>query len=460
MTTTAVIIGGDAAGMSAASKIKRELQDAEVIVFEKTQTISYSACGMPYWIGGTIQEEDDLLVMTPETAREKRGIDVRLGHEAIAIDPAAKRVTVTDLTGGVTLEQTYDVLVIATGARAVLPPIPGMNLPGVFTLRAFGDSQSIYRYLAEFDPGHAVVIGGGYIGVEMAEALCDRELDVHIVEMLPQLMPNFDADMVEEATRHVTEQGVTLHMETRSEGVEQRGDRLVVKLSGGEEIVTDLVIVSVGVRPNAEIAGEAGITLGSAGAIAVDDHMRTSATDVYAAGDCVAYHHLVLGEPVWIPLAPSANKGGRVAGDNAAGADSTFPGILGTAVVKVFDYTMSTTGLTERAARESGKFGDAGEDVGAAIITAYDRAHYWPGAAKMKVKLVFQKSTGAILGAQLVGKAGVNKRIDIVAAAIVGGLTVSDLGMMDISYAPPYSPVYDPLQVCANVAEKQVGNGA
>jgi NADPH-dependent 2,4-dienoyl-CoA reductase/sulfur reductase-like enzyme len=459
MATTAVIIGGDAAGMSAASKIKRELKEAKVIVFEKTQTISYSACGMPYWIAGVIEEEDDLLVMTPETAREKRGIDVRLGHEVIAIDPATKHVTVTDLADGTSLDQPYDVLVIATGARAVVPPISGMELPGVFTLRAFSDSQDIYRYMAEFEPEHAVVIGGGYIGVEMAEALCERELDVHLVEMLPQLMPNFDADMVDEATHHVQEQGVTLHLETRSEGVEKRGDRLAVKLGDNTELVTDLVIVSVGVRPNAELAEAAGIELGVAGAIAVDNHMRTSARDVFAAGDCVAHHHVVLQEPAWIPLAPSANKGGRVAGDNAGGADSTFPGILGTAVVKVFDYTLSTTGLTERAAKESGKFGLDGEGVGATIITAYDKAHYWPGAAKMKVKLIFEKSTGRILGAQLAGKAGVNKRIDIVAAAIVGGLTVNDLGMMDISYAPPYSPVYDPLQVCANVAEKQVGKG-
>ena len=215
MATRALIIGGDAAGMSAASKIKRELQDAEVIVFEKTQTISYSACGMPYWIGGSRSGRGSARRDAGSRAHETRHRRA-LQHEAIAIDPENRRVTVVDQATGKTLEEPYDVLVIATGARAILPPIPGMDLPGVFTLRAFADSQSIYRYLAEFDPEDAVVIGGGYIGVEMAEALCDRELDVHIVEMLPQLMPNFDADMVEEMTRHVTEQGVTLHMGAQS----------------------------------------------------------------------------------------------------------------------------------------------------------------------------------------------------------------------------------------------------
>ena len=455
--TTVVVIGGDAAGMSAASKVKREVKDADVIVYEKTETISYSACGMPYWIAGVVESEDQLLVMSPEKAKAKRGLDVHIHHEVTAIDPAAKTIEGINHATGASFTQAYDTLMIATGARAVLPPIPGMDLPGVFTLRAFDDSRRIQRYLAEYDPAHAVIIGGGYIGIEMAEALRERELDVHLVEMLPQLMPNFDDDMVGDITQHVQEQGVTLHLNTRAERVEKEGERLRVTLSDGSSLVTDMVLVSVGVRPNSELAQAAGLAVGKSGAITVDARMRTSDPDIYAAGDCVEYEHIVLGAPVWIPLAPSANKGGRVAGDNMSGGDTTFPGILGTAVVKVFDYTMSVTGLTERSARASGKFGADGEDVGAAITSGTDKAGYWPGAARITVKLVFQKSTGKILGAQLVGKAGVNKRIDIVAAAISGGLTVRDLGMMDLSYAPPFSPTYDPLQVCANVAEKQVG---
>ncbi|MCB9137879.1 MAG: FAD-dependent oxidoreductase [Caldilineaceae bacterium] len=456
MTLTAIIIGGDAAGMSAASKIKREVEDADVIVFEKTQTISYSACGMPYWIAGIIDEEEDLLIVTPEKARSKRGLDVRLGHVVTAVDPDAKTVSVTNLEQDAAFTQPYDVLVIATGARPMLPPIPGMDLPGVFVLRAFADSQRIHRYLAEYDPESAVIIGGGYIGVEMAEALRERDMDVHIVEMLPQIMPNFDEEMVQDASKHLQEQGVELHLGTSAQGVEQRGERLAVKLAGGRELVCEMVIVSVGVQPNSELAAEAGLALTVKNAIKVDDHMRTSAADIWAAGDCVAHRHAVLEEETWIPLAPSANKGGRVAGENASGGDAAMSDILGTAVVKVFDYTLSVTGLTERAARESGKFGPEGEEVGAATITAYDRGHYWPGASKIKVKLVADRRNGKILGGQLSGKAGVNKRIDIIATAIAAGMTVDELAMLDLSYAPPYSAPYDPVQVCANVASKQV----
>ncbi len=275
-------------------------------------------------------------------------------------------------------------MVIATGASAVRPPIPGMDLPGVFTLRALADSQRIHAYMAETDPKTAVVIGGGYIGVEMAEALIDRGLETHMVEMLPQIMPNFDADMVGEVTDHLGEKGVQLHLGVASKGVTEAGGRLVVALGDGKEIVADLVLVSVGVRPNSELAADAGLALGKSRAIRVDDHMRTDDPDIYAAGDCVEHHHIVLDEDVWIPLAPSANKGGRIAGDNICGSETAFPGILGTAVVKVFDYTMSVTGLTEHAAVASGKFGADGEFVGAAVITAYDKAHYWPGAEQIK----------------------------------------------------------------------------
>ena len=454
---TVVIIGGDAAGMSAASKIKRERKEADVIVYERGEHISFSACGMPYWIGGTIESDEDLLVLTPEVARNKRGIDVRMRHEVTAINRADKTVEVRNLDTGEPSTQVYDKLVIATGASAVRPPIPGMDLPGVFTLRALSDSQRMYAYMAETTPQAAVVIGGGYIGVEMAEALIDRGLEVHIVEMLPQIMPNFDADMVDEVTDHLREKGVQLHLGVGSNGVSEVDGRLAVGLGdAGEAIVADLVLVSVGVRPNSQLAADAGLALGRSKAILVDDHMHTTDPDIYAAGDCVEHHHIVLDEDVWIPLAPSANKGGRIAGENISGSDTAFPGILGTAVVKVFDYTMSVTGLTERAAVASGKYGSEGEFVGSAAISAYDKAHYWPGAEKIKAKLVIDKRDGRILGAQLVGKAGVNKRIDIVATAITAGLTVDQLALLDLSYAPPYSPVYDPVQVCAGVVMKQV----
>lgn len=449
-----VIIGGDAAGMSAASKIKREQPDGEVIVFERGPYISYSACGMPYWIAGVVASDRDLIVLTPERARERRGIDVRIGHEVTAIDPAAQTVTVKRQETGETFTQPYAKLLIATGASAQRPPIPGLNLPGVFTLRAIPDAQRIDRYLEETHSQRAVIIGGGYIGLEMAEALHERGLQVTVVEMSPQLMPNFDVEMVEEVTAHLADHKVQIYPNERVEAIAQAASQLTIQLASGTSLPADLVLVSTGVRPNSELAKAAGLKLGKSGAIWVDAQMRTSDPHIYAAGDCVEHYHIVLGENAWIPLATSANKGGRIAGDNMSGEQSSFPGIAGTAVVKVFDYTMAVTGLTEQQARKSDKWGATGAEVSSTVITAREKAGYWPGAEKIKVKLVYQKSDGRILGGQIVGKAGVNKRIDIIATALSARMTVETLGMLDLSYAPPYSPTYDPVQVCANVAAR------
>ncbi|MCB0189302.1 MAG: FAD-dependent oxidoreductase, partial [Caldilineaceae bacterium] len=395
-----------------------------------------------------------LMILTPERAREPRGIDVRIGHEVTEIDPTAQTVTVRRLATGEMLIQPYTKLVIATGASAARPPIPGLALPGVFTLRALADGQRIFHYIAEAQPARAVIIGGGYIGVEVAEALRDRKLAVTLVEMLPQLLPNFDAEMVEEVAAHIAEQGVQVLTEQRVNAITDAGDHLQVVLANGETLPCELVIVATGVRPNRELAAAAGLKLGKTGAIWVDAHMRTSDPNIYAAGDCVEHYHIVLGENAWIPLATSANKGGRIAGDNISGNPATFPGIAGTAVVKVFDYTMSVTGVTEQQAVRSWKWGQAGEGIGTALVNAWEKAGYWPGAEKIAVKLVYAKATGRILGGQIAGKAGVNKRIDIIATALSVGMTVETLGMLDLSYAPPYSPTYDPVQVCANVAAR------
>lgn len=454
MSQPYVIIGGDAAGMSAASKIKREHPNAQAIVFERGPYISYSACGMPYWIAGVIESDRNLIILTPERARERRGIEVRIGHEVTAIDPVAQTVTVKRLETGESFPQPYTKLVIATGASAQRPPIPGLDLPGVFTLRAIPDAQRIFHAIEQTQPQRAVIIGGGYIGLEMAEALHARGLSVTIIEMLPHLMPNFDADMVEEVTAHLAEYGVQVYTGNRVNALKQQGQQLAVQLASGATLPADLVLVSTGIRPNSELAKAAGLTLGKTGAIWVDAQMRTSDPHIYAAGDCVEHYHIVLGENAWIPLATSANKGGRIAGDNISGNHSTFPGIAGTAVVKVFDYTMAVTGVTEGQAIQSGKWGATGEDVGSTIVSAWERAGYWPDAEKIKVKLVYTKSDGRILGGQIVGKAGVNKRIDIIATALSARMTVETVGMLDLSYAPPYSPTYDPVQVCANVAAR------
>jgi NADPH-dependent 2,4-dienoyl-CoA reductase/sulfur reductase-like enzyme len=451
-----VIIGGDAAGMSAASKIKRESPTAEVIVFERSGYISYSACGMPYWIAGIVESDRKLIVLTPEIARKKRGIDVRIHHDVIAIDPAQHLVHGINRESGKPFSQAYSKLCIATGASAVKPPIPGIDLPGVFTLRALTDAQEIYAYMQERPMRTAVVVGGGYVGLEMVEALRERELEVHLVEMQPQIMPNYDAEMVASIAAHLSEQGVRVHTRTQLTAITKRGEGLSVQTDLAGEIVANLVIVSVGMRPNSELAGAAGLRLGESGAIQVDQQLLTSDSDIFAAGDCVEHYHLVLERNVWIPLAPSANKGGRVAGENMLGGNVILPGILGTAIVKVFDYAMAITGLTEFEARASGIFGTDGEFVGSAVIETNDKSSYWPGVETLMVKLIFDKRGGRIVGSQLVGKDGVNKRIDIVATAITAKMTLSDVTLLDLSYAPPYSTTHDPLQICASVAQRQL----
>jgi NADPH-dependent 2,4-dienoyl-CoA reductase/sulfur reductase-like enzyme len=451
-----VVIGGDAAGMSAASKIKREEPEAEVIVFERSPHISYSACGMPYWIGGVLESERQLVVLTPQIARKKRGIDVRIHHEVIAIDSSARLVHVTNHESGETFEQPYAKLLIATGARPLYPPIPGLDTPGVFTLRAFADSHRIHEFMEQSQPRRATIIGGGYIGLEMAEAFRDRGLEVTIVEMQPQIMPMFDEDMVGAVTEHLLEKGVKLHLNTEVKAIRKSEEGILVETTSKDALVADIVLLSVGVRPNSELASAAGLKLGPANAIHIDRRLRTSAPDIFAAGDCAAHYHLVLEQDVWIPLATSANKGGRVAAENMLGGNTTLPGILGTAVVKVFDYTMSNTGLSQREAKGSGLFGKGGEYVGSATIEAKDRANYWPGAADISVKLIFDRRDGRVLGGQLVGKDGVNKRIDIVATAITASMTLEDVTMLDLSYAPPYSTTHDPLQICASVAQRDL----
>jgi NADPH-dependent 2,4-dienoyl-CoA reductase/sulfur reductase-like enzyme len=302
----------------------------------------------------------------------------------------------------------------------------------------------------------AVVIGGGYIGMEMVEALRGRKVETHLVEAEAQIMPNYDNEMVAAVADHVAKRGVHLHVGARVLSIAISRKRLSVKMDKAGVIRADLVIVAVGVRPNAELAASAGLRLGESGAIAVNRHLRTSDDDIFAAGDCVEYHHLVLDRPAWIPLATSANKGGRIAGENMLGGEAILPGILGTAIVKAFDYTMALTGITEREARMSGLFGKDGEFVGSAVIEANDKSNYWPGAEKLKVKLVFDKRGGRILGSQMVGKDGVNKRIDIVATAITAKMTLNDVTMLDLSYAPPYSTSHDPIQICASVAQREL----
>ncbi len=448
-----VIIGGDAAGMSAASKIKRSAKNSEVIVFERDKHISYAACGMPYWLGGLISSAEKLKALPLKAAREKRGIDVRILHEVTEIDPKKKLVVVKDLESGKTFEQPYEKLMIATGASAVKPNIPGADLPGVFTLRSLSDGEKIREYLESKKLESAVIVGAGYVGLEMAEAFHTLAMDVTVVELAPRPLPNADPEMSEKVRELLLSNGVSLRLEKRVEKISKEGDKLFVTLDDKEEIDCDIVILSVGIKPNSELAEKAGLKLGERGAIAVDRTLQTSDPDIFSAGDCAEHYHRLLKKNVWFPLAPSANKAGRLVGENMLGAGKEFDGILGTSIVKIFDRAHASTGLT---LEEAQKYSDLFGEVASVTISAEDRAGYYPGGDKIFVKLVFQTEGGKLLGGQLFGKVDAVKRIDTLVALISAGMTVRDLSQLDLAYAPPFSPVYDPLIVAANVALKKV----
>lgn len=458
MTKPIVVIGGDAAGMSAASKIKRESPETDVIVFERSPHISYAACGIPYWIGGVVASDEKLLALTIEDARSKRGIDVRIRHEVTRIEPTARIVYVQNLESGTTLEQPYEKLILTTGASANKPKLPGADLPSVFTLRTLNDAQRLYDFLDMAMVKRAVIVGAGYIALEMAEAFHARGIAVDLL-VRSRIMSDFDAEMMEPIATHLSEKGITIHWQSQVQEIVftmLNPEQIFVRTEQSKVIGTDLVLFATGVQPNSSLAKEAGLQLGANDAIWVDDYLYTSDPHILAAGDCVAFNHIVTNQPVWIPLAPSANKSGRIAGGNAIGERTRFPGIAGTAVIKVFDYTISMTGLTEEAARRSELFGRDGAFVGTVRIKQDDKAGYMPGAEPISTKLVFDTRDGRLLGGQLVGTVGVNKRIDILATALAARMTLWEISMLDLSYAPPYSTVYDPILVAANVGLKQV----
>jgi NADPH-dependent 2,4-dienoyl-CoA reductase/sulfur reductase-like enzyme len=447
MTEPFVVIGGDAAGMSAASKAKRADPDREIIVFEQGEWVSYAACGMPYYIKGDIAELDDLVQVTPEEFRTERDIDLRTGHEVTEIDP--ERATVTVASEGETFEQSYGDLLVATGAQAVEPPFEGLDLDGVFTLHNMDEAGEINGYIREANPETAAIVGGGYVGVEMAEALDARGLDVAIYEMLPQVLAPFGHSVGETVGEHLREQGVDLHLDTAVDGFV--GDTAVDAIEAeGERHAADLCIVGVGVAPSTELAAEAGIELGETGAIATDEYGRTNYEDIYAAGDCAEATHTVTGEPAHVPLALTANRAGRAIGQTVTGTPAEVGEIAGTAIVKAFEIGAARTGvLDEERARE------AGFDPVSVTIDAPARAHYYPGATELTVTLVADADTERVIGASLVGPEGV-KRVDTVATALEADLTVHEVEQLDLAYAPPFSPVWDPVLTAARVLQGNV----
>lgn len=445
-----LVVGGDAAGMSAASRARRLRPDIEIVVLERGRIVSYGACSLPYYISGVVEKRDDLIAYDADFFRRERHIDVRLESNALALDPRAKTVTYDHPGGTETIE--FDALVIGTGARAAIPPLSGMELPGVFVLRTVPDGDAIRQFIEDRAVKNATVLGGGYIGLEMAEALVERGITVTVLELLPTVLSTYDPGMSEIVARELADKGVTVRTETRIEGFEGgAGDSVGYVVASGQRLPSEMIIVSAGVRPNTALAESGGLELGDSGAIRVDARQITSAPSVLAAGDCSEATHMVTGRPTWIPLGTTANKQGRIAGENAVGGSRKFAGVAGTNVTKIFGLEAAQTGLSTAAAEK------AGFVVDSARIRARSRSHAYPGGGPITVKIIFEKETGRLLGAQIIGAEGAAKRIDTVATAIYGRMTVSDLAVIDMSYAPPFSPVWDPVLVAAGQAVKKLG---
>ena len=444
MSDTFVIVGGDAAGMSAASKAKREDPEMDVIVFEKGEWVSYAACGMPYYLKGEVETLDDLVAVRPEQFREERDVDLRTGHEVVDVDPDSETVTVEG--DGERFEQPYDHLLVATGATAIEPPFDGLALDGVFTLHDMDEADAIETYVTEASPESAAIVGGGYVGIELAEALSARGVDVALYEMLPHVLQPFGDAVAEVVEEHLREQGVDLHLDTAVSGFEG-GERVERVALEADTEPADVAIVGVGVTPNTALAADAGLDLGETGAVATDEYGRTNYENVYAAGDCAEARHVVTGEPAHVPLALTANRAGRAIGQTVAGDPEEVGGIAGTAIVKAFDLGAARTGVVdEDRARE------AGFDPVSVSISAPTRAHYYPGASELTVTLVADRQSGRLLGGTVVGREGA-KRIDTIATALTAGMTVRELRNADLAYAPPFSPVWDPVLTAAKVLD-------
>ncbi len=440
-----IIIGGVAGGASAAARLRRLDEQAEIVLLERGPHISFANCGLPYYVGGVITDRAALTLQTPESFRRRFGIDVRVNSEAVAIDTAAKTVTVQGPDGSYT--EAYDSLILSPGAAPVVPPLPGLDDPRVFTLRTIPDAVRIREYIDANRPKRAVVVGGGYIGVEMAENLVHAGVKTAIVELSDHLIAPLDYDMACEVHQYARSQGLDLILKNGVQAVEHAPDgSLRVRLNSGA-LGADLVILSVGVRPDTALAKAAGLELTAKGCIVVDSHMRTSAPGVYAVGDAVQVTDLVTGQPGFVPLAGPANKQGRIAADNICGIASEYKGTQGSSVLKVFGMTVAMTGVNERAAKAAGLDHDK--------MYTFNNSHaaYYPGASGISMKVLYEKATGRILGAQLVGFEGVDKRCDVLATAIRAGMTAADLTELELCYAPPYGSAKDPVNYAVYAIE-------
>jgi NADPH-dependent 2,4-dienoyl-CoA reductase/sulfur reductase-like enzyme/rhodanese-related sulfurtransferase len=453
MALKVVVIGGVAAGPKAAAKIKRLHPEAEVKLVEKGKFISYAGCGLPYFVSGAVKERKDLMSTPIGVVRDAaffqkvKGVQVLMETEALEIDRAGKRVRIR--RDGTESWLDYDKLVLATGAKPVVPPIPNVNLGNIFTLHGVPDAESIKAMIAQAKARQAVLIGGGLIGVETAEALIQIGCQVTLVEMLPQILRALDWELARLVEKHMAARGVKVLTHTQVIGFEGEGSVSAVVTNQGK-LPADLVVLGIGVRPNVDLARAAGLTIGPTGAIQVEATQRTTDADIFAAGDCAESMDLVTGKPCYVPLGSTANKQGRVAAINACGGNDRFPGVLGSMVCRVFDYCVARTGLSEANARA------AGYDVTTVIVPDADRAHYLPGAKPIILKLVIETASRKLLGAQAVGPGHGDKRMDVAATAITAGMTVDQVSKLDLCYAPPYSGALDNIIVAANVARNKL----
>lgn len=441
-----VIVGGVAGGASAAARARRLDEHARIILFERGDYVSFANCGLPYYLGGEIGDREKLLVSTPEKLEARYNIQVRTMTEVTEIDRRHKTVTARNLATGEQSLETYDKLILSPGAAPIRPSLPGADLDTVFTLRNIPDADRIMKRLEENGVKRAVVIGGGFIGLEMVENLVRRGVSTVIIEMQDQVLPPLDFEMAAMVHSHLREKGVELRCREGVEAFKKKGERTVVVTESGTEIDCDIAFLSIGVRPESELAERAGLEVGDRGGIVTDDRMRTSDPDIFAVGDAVLVREFVSGQKELIPLAGPANRQGRIAADNAMGRDSRFRGTQGTSVVRIFDLVAATTGLCEKSLNR------AGVPCRVSFTHSYDHASYYPESERMAVKLIFSPGDGRILGAQVVGKAGVDKRIDVIAMAIQGRMSVFDLEEAELAYSPPFGSAKDPVNMAGFVA--------
>ena len=436
-----VIVGGVAGGATAAARIRRLDEQAEIVVFERSGFISYANCGLPYYIGGVIEDPEDLTLQTPESFFRRFRIHMKVHHEVTAIHPDRKTVTVKNLETGDIFEESYNKLLLSPGAKPVRPNLPGIDSEKLFTLRTVEDTFRIKNFVNENTPKSAILVGGGFIGLEVAENLRHLGLDVTIVQRPRQLMNPFDADMASFIHAELRKHGVKLALGHSVEGFADRDDGLDVLLKDAPPLHADMVVLAIGVSPESSLAKEAGLVLGIKGSILVNSRMETSVPDIYAVGDAVQVKHFVTEEDALIALAGPANKQGRIAADNICGGDSRYHGSQGSSIIKVFDMTAAVTGINETTAKK------AGLDADTVILSPMSHAGYYPGGKVMTMKVLFEKETYRLLGAQIVGYDGVDKRIDVLATAIHAGLKATGLKDLDLAYAPPYSSAKDPVNM-------------